>query len=132
MFLLARFQTRNLYLPLRLVTLTFQDTESLGSPIGERGLQKAKRHLPKAVPCLAEVSLQQPAPGQGEVSPAQPDSQTGLTMRTGRWCPRLFVWGDVGLGDGLGSPVLSSKQGKGLGQKHAGGNKRGQKEASSS
>lgn len=46
------------------------------------------------------------------MSPAQPDSQTRADHEDWEMVSRHSSWGDAGLGDGLGSPVLSSKQGK--------------------
>lgn len=88
--------------------------ESLGSPIGERGLQKGQETPSKAVPCLAEKfpSSNLLLGRAKEVSPAQPDSQTRADHEDWEMVSRHSSWGDVGLGDGLGSPVLSSKQGK--------------------
>ncbi|XP_068831340.1 starch-binding domain-containing protein 1 [Capricornis sumatraensis] len=88
--------------------------ESLGSPMGERGLQKGQETPSKAVPCLAEKfpSSNLLLGRVKEVSPAQPDSQTRADREDWEMVSRHSSWGDVGLGDGLGSPVLSSKQGK--------------------
>ena len=87
--------------------------ESLGSPI-ERGLQKGQESPSKAVPCLAEKfpSSNLLLGRAKEVSPAEPDSQTRANREDWEMVSRHSSWGDVGLGDGLGSPVLSSKQGK--------------------
>ncbi|KAM9742532.1 starch-binding domain-containing protein 1 [Dama dama] len=88
--------------------------ESLGSPMGEWGLQKGPETPSKAVPCLAEkFPSSNLLLGRGkEVNPAHLDCQTRADHEDWEMVSRHSSWGDAGLGDGLGSPVLSAKQGK--------------------